>query len=512
MTENPFREGLSRRRTPDPCAVVLFGASGDLTQRKLVPALYNLARDGLLPAKLAIVGFARREKTDEQFRSEMLEGVRKHARRFDANDSLWAEFSRSIFYQTGAFDSLEDYKGLAIRLQELERRLGLPQNRLYYLATAPNYFSTIVNGLDSVGLAKPDASSAEPGWTRAVIEKPFGRDLESARELNHKLLDHLSEKQIFRIDHYLGKETVQNLLALRFANGIFEPLWNQKYVDHVQITVAESIGVEGRGGYYDQSGVLRDMVQNHMLQVMSLVAMEPPVAMEAEAIRDEKLKVLRAVRRIPVADVDRHVVRGQYGPGNVLGKPVPGYREEDGVPRGSRTETFVALRLAIENWRWAGVPFLLRSGKRLPKRSSEVCIQFKKPPLRLFNEATACTVAPNALIINVQPDDGISLRFGAKVPGPEIEVRQVKMDFRYGSSFGVPSPEAYERLLLDAMGGDSTLFTRRDEVEAAWGIVGDILDGWSRSDAEPFLYTAGSWGPEEADRLFDGLEGSWRRL
>lgn len=512
MTENPFREGLSRRRTPDPCTIVLFGASGDLTQRKLLPALYNLARDGLLPAKLAIVGFARREKTDAQFRAEMLEGVKKYAHSSGENDPLWEEFSRSLFYQTGAFDSASDYKGLAARLEEIERRLGLPHNHLFYLATAPNYFSTIVKGLGAAGLSRSEAAGEASGWARVVIEKPFGRDLDSARALNRELLDHLAENQIFRIDHYLGKETVQNLLALRFANGIFEPLWNQKYVDHVQITVAESIGVEGRGGYYDQSGVLRDMVQNHMLQVMSLVAMEPPVAMEAETIRDEKLKVLRAVRRISAADVDQYVVRGQYAPGNLLGRAVPGYREEEGVPKDSRTETFVALRLAIENWRWAGVPFFLRSGKRLPKRSTEVCIQFKKPPLRLFNEATACTVAPNALIINVQPDEGISLRFGAKVPGPEIEVRQVKMDFRYGSSFGVPSPEAYERLLLDAMGGDSTLFTRRDEVEAAWRIVSDVLEGWSQSRTAPFPYIAGSWGPDEANKLFEGLEGSWRRL
>ncbi len=512
MSENPFREGLSRRKTPDPSTIVLFGASGDLTQRKLLPALYNLARDGLLPPKVAVIGFARREKTDEQFRQEMLEGVRKHARGFDEADPLWAEFSRQIFYQTGAFDSAEDFQALARRLDVIERGLGLPPNRLHYLATAPNYFSTIVRGLDSAGLAKPRRDASRSGWSRVVVEKPFGRDLESARALNRELFGVLEEEQIFRIDHYLGKETVQNLLALRFANGIFEPLWNQKYVDHVQITVAESIGVEGRGGYYDQAGVLRDMIQNHMLQVLSLVAMEPPAALEADSIRDEKVKVLRSLRRISPVDVDHHVVRAQYGPGTILGRSVPGYREEEGVPKDSRTETYVAMRLFIDNWRWAGVPFLLRSGKRLPKRTTEVCIQFKKPPLSLFGEQTACTVAPNALIVNVQPDEGVSLRFGAKVPGPEIEVRQVKMDFRYGGSFGVPSPEAYERLLLDALGGDSTLFTRRDEVEAAWTIMTDILDGWQRSPNPPLEYPAGSWGPEAAERLLEGRDGAWRRL
>jgi glucose-6-phosphate 1-dehydrogenase len=345
-----------------------------------------------------------------------------------------------------------------------------------------------------------------------VVEKPFGRDLASARALNRELREVLDENQIFRIDHYLGKETVQNLLALRFANGIFEPLWNQKYVDHVQITAAESLGIEGRGGYYEQAGALRDMVQNHMLQVLSLVAMEPPVANEANAIRDEKVKVLRAIRRIRPEEVDRFVVRGQYGPGLVLGERVPGYREEVGVRPDSRTETFVALRLAIESWRWAGVPFLLRTGKRLPKRVTEVCIQFRKPPLHLFGEDTASSVAPNALVINVQPDEGVSLRIGAKVPGPDLQVRQVKMEFRYGTSFGTPSPEAYERLLLDAMSGDPTLFTRSDEVEAAWTLVTDILNGWERSGKDPYQYPAGTWGPQEADRLFEGTAGSWRRL
>jgi glucose-6-phosphate 1-dehydrogenase len=321
----------------------------------------------------------------------------------------------------------------------------------------------------------------------------------------------LDETQIYRIDHYLGKETVQNLLALRFANEIFEPLWNQKYVDHVQITAAESLGVEGRGGYYDQAGALRDMVQNHLLQMLALMAMEPPVAIEANPIRDEKVKVLRAIRRIRPEEVDRFVVRGQYTSGIVRGERVPGYREEEGVRTDSRTETFVALRLAIESWRWAGVPFFLRTGKRLPKRATEVYLQFQKPPLHLFGKDTASSVAPNALVINVQPDEGVSLRFGVKVPGPDFQVRRVKMEFRYGTSFGTPSPEAYERLLLDAMAGDSTLFTRSDEVEAAWTLVTDLLKGWERSALGPRPYEAGTWGPPEADRLFEGTGGAWRR-
>jgi glucose-6-phosphate 1-dehydrogenase len=507
LEANPLREGLTRRKTPDPCAIVLFGASGDLTRRKLLPALYNLERDGLLPPKIAMVGFARRPKTDQEFRADMEEAVRDHARAFVKDDPFCGEFAGSIFYQQGTFDDPEDYASLRRRLEEIERKLGLPGNRLFYLATAPEHFATIVKGLGKCGLAHPP----QDRWARVVVEKPFGRDLASARALNRELLEVLEETQIYRIDHYLGKETVQNILALRFANGIFEPLWNQKYVDHVQITVAENIGVEGRGGYYDQAGALRDMVQNHMLQVLSLVAMEPPVALAADSIRDEKVKVLRAIRRIAPQEVDRFVLRGQYGPGTVMGRRVPGYAQEEGVPPDSRTETYVALRLEIGSWRWSGAPFFLRSGKRLPKRASEICIQFKKPPLHLFGEAITSPVAPNALIINVQPDEGISLRFVAKVPGPDIEVRPVKMDFRYGTSFAVPSPEAYERLLLDAMAGDSTLFTRSDEVEAAWTLITDVLTGWERSDRPPLIYPAGTWGPGEAERLFQG-EGAWRRL
>ncbi len=514
---NPLRAGLTRHKSPDPCTIVLFGASGDLTHRKLVPALFNLFRGGLLPPKIGIVGFARRPKSDEAFRQEMRDSILRHstgprdsnAEGAEETKALWEKFAGTIRYHTAPFEDADGYRSLGAKLEALERELGLPGHRIFYLATAPAHFSPVVRRLGEVGLARPAPGSGR--WVRVVVEKPFGHDLESARQLNGELLDVLDESQIFRIDHYLGKETVQNLLALRFANGIFEPLWNEKFVDHVQVTVAEQLGVEGRGGFYESAGALRDMVQNHMLQVLSLVAMEPPAALEADAIRDEKVKVLRAIRRIPPGAVERCAVRGQYGPSTILGRAVPGYTEEQGTSPGSRTETYVALRLSIENWRWAGVPFFLRCGKRLPKRSTEVSIHFKKPPLHLFDQREASTVAPNELVINIQPDEGIALRFGAKSPGPDIQVRQVKMDFRYGSAFGAPNPEAYERLLLDTMAGDSTLFTRRDEVEAAWTIVTDVLEGWNLLAKPPAVYPAGSWGPEEAESLFEAGR-AWRRL
>ena len=503
---NPLAGGEEARRAPEPCTLVLFGATGDLTARKLVPALFNLDRNGLLPSKVAIVGVARRPVGDEGFRDAMRIALEPLLN--DAADRSHAErFIESLFYHATSFDDAEGFRGLAERLRAIERTKGLPGHRLFYLATSPSYFVPIVEQLAGVGL-----TAEGEGWSRVIVEKPIGHDLASARELNDSLLLHLAESQIFRIDHYLGKETVQNLLALRFANGIFEPLWNQKYVEHVQITVAESLGVEGRGGYYDRSGALRDMVQNHLLQVLSLVAMEPPAALEADAIRNEKVKVLSALRRMDRDLIDRDVVRGQYAAGGLLGEMVSGYLDETGVPGGSKTETYVALRLFIDNWRWAGVPFLLRSAKRLPKRATEVYIQFRRPPLTLFRETSVHAVTPNALIVNVQPNEGISLRFGAKVPGPDIVIQQVKMDFRYGSSFASASPEAYERLLLDALNGDSTLFTRRDEVEAQWSFIQDILDGWRLNDAAPEPYEAGTWGPAAAERLVEGSIKEWRRL
>lgn len=510
MPENPLREGLSPRKSPTPATVVLFGASGDLTRRKLIPALFNLARNGYLPPKIAVVGVARREKTDASFRDEMLAAIRNRWKDVSAEDSDWRAFAEVLFYHRADITDQAIYRGLAARLQNIEKSLGLPGSRLYYLATAPEHFATVVKGLSRENLL---TESRQPRrWSRVIVEKPFGRDLESAMALNRELLEYLEEDQIYRIDHYLGKETVQNLLALRFSNEIFDPLWNHTHVAHVQITAAETVGVEGRAGFYDRAGVVRDMVQNHLLQVMALVAMEPPVVLDADAIRNEKLKVLQAARTPPGWSVERCAVLAQYGPGKVSGRPVPGYTEEEGVPPDSRTPTYAALRLHIDSWRWAGTPFFLRSGKRLPKRVTEVFIQFHRPPLSLFGEEEAGAPTSNALVINIQPDEGISLRFGAKVPGPEIQIQAVKMDFRYGTAFGGPPPEAYERLLLDALAGDATLFTRGDEVEASWRIVTPILEAWESSKEPPFRYPAGSWGPPEAERLFEGSEGAWRRI
>lgn len=511
---NPLREAMPRATAPDPCVVVLFGATGDLTSRKLVPALYNLAREGMLPAGFSILGFARRPKTDEEFSAEMLEAVNQHSRLKPALPEVWKDFGQAIGYHIGQLDDPVAYASLKQRLDELDRRRGTQGNRLFYLATSPDYFPVIIRHLGAAGLV------ADPGqprpWTRVVIEKPFGRDLASAEALNRALSSVLDERQTFRIDHYLGKETVQNILALRFANAIFEPLWNQKHIEHIQITAAEDLGMEGRrGAYYDTAGAIRDVVQNHILQLLALVAMEPPVAMEADAIRDEKAKVMRALRPLSPAEAAAQVVRGQYGPGTLLGKAVKGYREEEAVAPGSMTETYVAARLRLDTWRWAGVPFFVRVGKRLPKRVTEIAIQFKSAPTQLFANDGGNNLPPNAnlLALRIQPDEGISLAFEAKAPGMRVRLQPVKMDFRYGSSFGQPPPEAYERLLLDAMLGDSTLYTRVDEVEHAWRFVDSILAGWRQSPPPVFPnYAAGSWGPADADRLMEGTGAKWRRL
>jgi glucose-6-phosphate 1-dehydrogenase len=504
---NPLRQGLSARPTPQPCSIVIFGASGDLTYRKLIPALYNLGADGDLPTAYNVVGFARREKTDEVFRQELEEAARKFSRQ-GVNDELWANFAKSIVYQRGEFGNLEAYQSLAKRLDQLDAERGTKGNRLFYLSVAPSEFPVILEKLAAVGLNQAKNGS----WTRVIVEKPFGKDLESAQELNTVVNEVFREKDTFRIDHYLGKETAQNIMVLRFANAIFEPLWNHRYIDHIQITGAEPLGVEGRGPYYESSGALRDMVQNHLLQLLSLVAMEPPVELSADAIRDEKVKVLKSLRRMSPEDVAKDVVRGQYAVGSVGGKDVIAYRAEDRVDPKSMTETYVALKTYVDNWRWAGVPFYVRFGKRLAKGGTEIAVQFKDVPGVLFSRDSQ--VGPNVLVIRIQPDEGISLRIQAKRPGTAVNIEPVKMDFHYGTSFGKASPEAYERLQLDAMAGDATLFARRDEVETAWAFVDRIEEAWHKSSTPPPLcfYPAGSWGPAEADELLERDGHAWRRM
>jgi glucose-6-phosphate 1-dehydrogenase len=504
---NPFREGLATRQEPDPCALVIFGATGDLTHRKLIPALYNLAAEGDLPAGLAVVGFARRDKTDESFRAELEASARKHSRT-PVNDELWGNFARSIFYHRSEFGDAAGYRELARRLDAIDASAGTRGNRLFYLSVAPSEFPGILQKLAQFGVNR----SPSGGWTRVIVEKPFGTDLPSAEALNTTVNQAFPERDTFRIDHYLGKETAQNLMVLRFANAIFEPLWNHRYIDHIQITASEPLGVEGRGPYYDQAGALRDMVQNHLLQLLTLTCMEPPTDLSADSVRDEKVKVLRSLRPIAGEAVARDVVRGQYAAGAIDGKPVIAYRAEERVNPQSATETYVAVRAHIDNWRWAGTPIYLRSGKRLPKGGTEIALRFNSAPPVLFNRATG--MGTNWLAIRIQPDEGISLRIQSKVPGSTLRVEPVKMDFSYGTSFGKASPEAYERLLLDAMCGDATLFARRDEVENAWRFIDDIEAAWADPD-RPFplcFYPAGSWGPEEADTLLESDGRAWRRL
>ncbi len=492
---------------PQPCIVVIFGATGDLTHRKLIPALYNLAADGDMPPAFAVVAFARREKTNEEFRADLLEAATKFARRGIA-PQLWETFAQRVFYHRSEFEEAAGYTALAERLQELDRSHGTRGNRLFYLAASPDQFGPILENLRRAGLNQQTGDS----WSRVVVEKPFGTDLPSAQLLNGTVNQAFSERDTFRIDHYLGKETAQNIMVLRFANAIFEPLWNHRYIDHVQITASETLGVEGRGGYYDHSGALRDMVQNHLLQLLCLTAMEPPTDLGADSVRDEKVKVVRSLRRMTGIDVARHVVRGQYDAGSVNGQDVKGYLAEDRVNPASTTETYVALRMFVDNWRWADVPFYVRVGKRLPKSTTEIAVQFKAAPAVLFNRELTSQDA-NTLVIRIQPDEGVSLRMQAKIPGPSMRVEPVKMDFHYGTSFGKASPEAYERLLLDAMSGDATLFARRDEVEEAWEFIDGIEHAWAKGDAGPVArYTAGTWGPHEADEL-PGADGRrWRRL
>lgn len=506
---NPLREGLRLERTPEPCVMVIFGASGDLTRRKLIPALYNLSRERLIPPGFSVVAFARRDIGTERFRSAMLDGVNQFSRSRPAQPAIWETFAQGVYYLQSDFSDPTGYQNLGKLLDQIDRERGTAGHRVFYLATPPSAYSEIIQQLGSSGLAHPSGPGA---WSRIIIEKPIGHDLESGTELNRQVAEVFSEDQVYRIDHYLGKETVQNILVFRFANGIFEPIWDRRYIDHVQITVSESIGMEGRARYYDETGALRDMVQNHLMQLLSLVAMEPPVAFDADAVRGEKVKVLHAIRPIHRADVPRYVVRGQYGPGSVGAESVPGYQGEPGATPNSSCETFVAMKLFIDNWRWADTPFYLRTGKRLPRRVSEIAIQFKRAPHLLFRQA-AEGLEPNVLVLRIQPNEGIALRAGAKVPGPTIQIRSINMDFLYGLSFGVEQPEAYERLLLDCMLGDSTLFTRSDEVEAAWRLLMPILENWhERSTADIPSYPAGTWGPDAAHGLIEEDSRRWRRL
>src|SRR6266404_4514293 len=509
VEENPLREGLRLERVPDPSTLVLFGATGDLAHRKVVPALYQLWRTNLLPHEFVVLAVGRREYDDETLRTEFRASLEKYSRVLPLDEAAWRSFSERIRYLRLDFDDAPGYDVLATRLAEIDKEQNSRGNHLYYLATQPSQFAEIVAQLGRVGL---DHERHEGGWRRIVIEKPFGHDLQSARRLNREVGKVFRESQVYRIDHYLGKETVRNLMVFRFGNGIFEPLWNRRYVDHVQITMAESIGVEDRGAFYEETGAARDVVQNHLLQLLSLVAMEPPATFEADALRDEKVKVFRAIPPPTRGSVASAVVRGQYGPGWIGAEAVRGYREEREVDPQSETETFVAARFQVDNWRWSGVPFYLRTGKRLPKRATEIAIQFSDVPHRLFDDA-ATNPEPNLLAIRIQPDEGILLRFGSKVPGLGLDIRTVNMDFTYGSAFNVDAPDAYETLLLDATLGDASLFTRADEVEAAWGIVTPILETWLDMPAPEFPdYAAGTWGPEMASFLIERDGRHWRRI
>jgi glucose-6-phosphate 1-dehydrogenase len=506
---NPLRAGVATSRITDPCNVVFFGASGDLVKRMLMPAMYNLRLGDIMPANYGIVGFARSEYDDEQFRDEMHKSIDEFSRSGPAKDPLWSDFAKRLSYVSGSFDDLAAYAQLKKQIEQNDLDLGTSGNRLFYLSTPPSLFGTIIDALEDCGLG-PKANTK--GWTRIIVEKPFGTDLESARALQAEVSKVFDEKSVYRIDHYLGKEPVQDIMALRFANVIFEPLWNRRYIDSVQITAAETVGVEDRGGYYDNAGALRDMIQNHVTNLLALVAMEPPVSPTADNIRDEKFKVLSALRPMDKSRIMQDTARGQYDAGSIAGKPVPGYREEPNVNLQSNTETYAAVKLFIDNWRWADVPFYLRSGKRLQRKNSEIAIRFKGIPHRLFGE-NGDSIDSNVLVMKIQPEEGVSLRFSAKVPGPKMHIRSVSMDFNYGTGFGVVSAPAYERLIGDAMRGDATLFTRWDAVQQAWEQVMPILERWQNSYDDSFPnYSAGSQGPASADRLLAADGREWRKI
>ena len=509
-TENPFQDPLRFERRVPECAAVIFGANGDLTRRKLMPALYRLAFDRRLSAGFAVVGISRTPLSDEQFREKMLEAVKEFSEDTRLDEDVWRAFAAGLYYVAGDIGDPGLYQRLAEKLAAIESTHHTGGNVLFYLSTQPSQYAPIAAGIGGAGLNRGK------GWRRLVVEKPFGHDLASARELSDRLHEVFQESSVYRIDHYLGKETVQNILAFRFGNGIFEPLWNRRYIDHVQITAAESIGVEGRGAYYQEAGALADMIQNHLLQVMATIAMEPSASFRADSVRDERSKLLRSIKPMTADEIGANTVAGQYGPARIGGQDVPGFREEPGVDPNSRTDTYAAVTFFVENWRWAGVPFYVRTGKRLPKRVTEIAIQFRPAPLAIFGNGNDGAAGledgvPNLLIVRIQPEEGISLKFLSKRPGAGMNLRPVSMDFNYGSSFGERSPSAYETLLLDAIIGDATLYTRQDMVEASWTAVEPIEKVWRESEVHFPNYPAGTWGPEAADQMLARRGHVWRK-
>ena len=508
-SRQPSSTGKNKHREAPPTVVVIFGASGDLTARKLVPAIFNLCLDNLLPSDFHLIGFGRKSISDDQFRETMNASIGEYSRR-KLDEKAWEQVRKNTTYHVGGYDDEDAFTALAGKINQIEHDMGQPVQRLFYISTPPGVFEPIIRNLGSSGMAGMHVHTKQA--TRVIIEKPFGRDLESAQALNATIREVFDESQVYRIDHYLGKETVQDLLVQRFANSIFEPIWNRQYVDCVQITVAESIGVGSRGGYYDSNGALRDMIQNHTMQLVALTAMEPPVSLDPESIRDEKVKVLKAIQPLKLKADGGDVIRGRYIRGIIDGKSVEAYTDAEGISSDSVTETYAALRLSINNWRWKGVPFYIRSGKRLARRVSEIAVQFKRPPGILFSEGNKFDLAQNTMVIQIQPDEGVTLVTNSKIPGLETRTQPVNMHFRYGNTFCSNTPEAYERLILDAMVGDRTLFIRGDETEASWKLITPILDHWQASGAEGLTeYTSGSWGPDESDRMLQKKGHQWRK-